>query len=120
MASSFARKHPTPRRQATEPDMQSAWVWDSSTLRVRAAPSVDRREPRTSLNDIIVAVCFLALIGLVLIGGPLLLLSRVVATLPVSPRTACPEFEGCVVVEPDENEPVVVDDRLIDGPKLTR
>jgi hypothetical protein len=49
-----------------------------------------------------------------------MLFSRIVATLPVGPRTVCPEFEGCVVAEPDENEAVAVDDHLIDGPKLTR
>src|SRR5262245_19812058 len=119
MASSLAGGQSTPPRQATVPRVQSAW--DASTHRVRAGPSPDHRgERRTSLNDIIVAVCFLALIGLVLIGGPLMLFFRVVATLPVSLRTACPEFEGCVVAEPDENEAVSVDDHLIDGPKLTR
>jgi hypothetical protein len=71
------------------------------------------------LDDVIVAVCFLALIGLVLIGGPLMILSRVAATLPVSPRIACPEFYDCLAAEPDGNEAVLVD-HLIDGPTMTR
>jgi hypothetical protein len=96
-------------------------MWDSATHRVRVVPRPDHPgERRISLDDVIVAVCFLALISLVLIGGPLMLLSRVTATLPVSPPIACPEFDGCVVAEPNENDAVLVEDQLNDGLTITR
>jgi len=75
---------------------------------------------RTSFDDVVVVVCFLALIGIVVLGGVVMLLFSVTATLPVSPRIACPEFDGCVVPEPDENPAVLVDDHWTDGPMLTR
>jgi hypothetical protein len=49
-----------------------------------------------------------------------ILLAWVAATLPVSPRIACPEFDGCVVPEPAENHDLSVDDYRTDGLILTR
>jgi hypothetical protein len=77
-------------------------------------------ERRPSFGDVIVVVCFLAIIGIVVIGGVVMLFSWVTATFPVSPRVACPEFHGCVVPGPDENEAVSVDDHPTDGSMLTR
>jgi hypothetical protein len=85
---------------------------------------VPRRDPpgkgSISFDDVVVVVCFLALIGIVIIGGVLMLLFSITATLPVSPRISCPELDGCVVPEPDESPVVSVDDYWTDGPMLTR
>jgi hypothetical protein len=121
MASSLAGGHTTPRMQAPVLSIQRDRVWNSATRRVRVAPRPDGlRKRRTSFDDVIVVVCFLVLIGIVVIGGAVMLLSWVTATLPVSPRFACPEFDSCVVPGPDENPAVLVDDHRSDGPMLTR
>jgi hypothetical protein len=122
MASSLADGHATSGMQETVLSMQRDRVWNLATRRTRVAPRPDGSgKRRPSFDDVVVVVCFLALIGIVVIGGVVMLLSWVVAILPVSPRITCPEFDGCVVPGPDE-DPVVllpVDD-LTDGPMLTR
>jgi hypothetical protein len=45
-------------------------------------------------------------------------LSGVTAALPVSPRIACAELDGCVVAGPGANEAVVVDETQTDGPDV--
>jgi hypothetical protein len=107
--------------QVTVLSMQRDRVWDSATRRVRAVPSPDgsRGKRRTSFDEVFVVVCFLALIAVVVLGGAVMLLSWVTATLPVSSRIACPELNGCVWGS-DENEAVLVDDHPTDGPMLTR
>jgi hypothetical protein len=121
MASSLAGGHGTPPSQATVPSMQRNRVRDSATRRGRVVPRPDvPGKRRISLDDVVVVLCFLELIGIVVVGGVVMLLAWVVATLPVSPRIACPEFDGCVVAEPDENPAVLVDDHWTDGPILTR
>jgi hypothetical protein len=102
--------------------MQRDRVWDSATRRVRAVPSSDggRGKRRTSFDEVVVVVCFLALIAVVVLGGAVMLLSWVTATFPVSPRVACPEFDGCVAPGPDENQDVLVDDHRKGGPMMTR
>jgi len=49
-----------------------------------------------------------------------MVVSRISATIAVSPRLACPAFNGCAVTGSDENEAVLVDDDWVYGPKLTR
>lgn len=70
--------------------------------------------------DVVVVVCFLALIALAVFGGALMFLSRVTAALPVSPRTACAVLDDCVVAGTDANEAFVVDENRTEGPMLTR
>jgi len=74
---------------------------------------------RPALGEGVLAVCVLALVGVAVLGGLLILLSWVTATLPMSQILACPEFDGCVVPTPDQNQAVGVDDPRIDGPKMT-
>ena len=97
-------------------------MWNSAARRVRpvSIPDGARGKRRTSFDEVFVVVCFLALIALVVLGGAVMLLSWVTATLPVSPRIACPKFDSCVVPGPDENPAVLVDDHRSDGPMLTR
>jgi hypothetical protein len=73
-----------------------------------------------ALDDGILLVCLFVLVGLVVLGGVLILLSWVTATLPPSMLTSCPEFDRCVAPAPDGNEPLWVDDPLTDGLRMTR
>lgn len=121
MASGLAGGHATPRIQAPVLNTQRDRVWNSTTRPVRVVPGPDGPgKRRLSADDVAVVVCFLALIVIVVLGGVVMLLSWVTATLPVSPRFACPEFDGCVVPGPDKDQPVLVDDYRNDGPMLTR
>jgi hypothetical protein len=110
--------------QATVRSLRRDRVWDSATRRTREVPTrKGSRQGRTSFDDVydvVAVVCLLALIGLVVFGGALMFLSRVTAALPVSPRIACAELDGCVVTGPNENEAALVEDHRTDGPKLTR
>jgi hypothetical protein len=78
---------------------------------------VDRR--RITFNDGIVCVCFLVLVGLVVLGSLLMLLSWVTATLPPSMLRSCPEFDVCGPPVLDRNESLSVDDPLTDGLRMT-
>jgi hypothetical protein len=124
MASRVAGRHPASRMQATVLSPRRDRVWDSATRRTWEVPTREgSRQGRTSFDDVydvVAVVCLLALIGLVVFGGALMFLSRVTAVLPVSPRIACAELDGCVVTGTDENEAALVDDHRTDGPKLTR
>lgn len=101
--------------------MQRNRTWDSAT---RAAREVVRPDgagrSRTSFDHIAVVVCFLALIGIGVLGGALMLLSWITATVPLSRRIACSEVDGCAARASDKNEAVVVDDDWVYGPNLTR
>src|SRR5262249_45163117 len=112
MASSIHDSHPASRMQVPVLGLRRGRRWGSATGR---APKVATREGsgqgRTSFDDVydvVVVVCFLSLIGLVVFGGAWMCLSKLAAVLPVSPRTACAELDGCVVAGPDANEAVVV------------
>jgi hypothetical protein len=51
-----------------------------------------------------VVVCFLALVGLVVVGGLFMLLSWVTTTLPTNTRIACPYGPACETSAPDETQ----------------
>jgi hypothetical protein len=72
------------------------------------------------LDDGIPFVCLFVLVGLVVFGVVLMLLSWVTATLPASRLTFCPEFDRCVAPAPDGNEPQWGHDPLTDGLRMTR
>jgi len=97
---------------------------DSATGGAREVPTREgSRQGRSSFDDVydaVVVVCFLSLIGLVVFGGAWMCLSKLASVLPVSPRIACAEFDGCVVAGPDANKAVVVDEPRTDEPTLTR
>jgi hypothetical protein len=75
---------------------------------------------RITFNDGIVGACFLVLVGLVVLGSLLMLLSWVTATLPPSMLRSCPEFDVCGPPALDGNESLSVDDPLTDGLRMTR
>ena len=96
-------------------------VWNSTTERTaRPVRGAYRASPhRTTFNDGIVVVCFLALVGLVVVGGLFILLSWVTTTLPTNTRIACPHGPACETVAPDETPSVLGDDGRTGEPKLT-
>jgi hypothetical protein len=106
--------------QVTVPDMHKERVWDSVTGRsVRVVPGSDGAgHRRPTFDDGVLAVCFLALIAVVVLGGLLMLFSLVAARLPTRAMMACPELEGCAAPAADEGQVVSADDPRIDGPKM--
>jgi hypothetical protein len=95
--------------------------WNSASRLVREITRTERpRERRTSFYDVVVLVCFLALIGIATLGGVVMLLSWVAATVSVSPPVACPEVGGCARPELDERRDPPADDQRTDEPTLTR
>ena len=96
-------------------------VWNSVTDRaVRLDHGAHRTSPRrTTFNDGVVVVCLLALVGVVVFGGLLMLLSWVTTTLPVNARIACPHLPDCVAQAPDGTQSVLGGDARAHEPKLT-
>ena len=87
--------------------MQKERVWSSATERTaRSVRGVYRASPHwATFNDGIVVVCFLALVGFVVIGGLFMLLSWLTTTLPANTRIACPHRPNCETSAPDETQP---------------
>jgi hypothetical protein len=82
-------------------------VWNSATERTAPRPvrGAYRASPHwTTFNDGIVVVCFLALVGLVVVGGLFMLLSWITTTLPTNTRIACPHGPACETSAPDETQ----------------
>lgn len=121
MASRLACGHETLRIQATVPRMPRERVGNlvaRRSLRV-VLGSDDAGSRRTTFDEGVLAVCFLVLVGVVVVGGLLMLFEQVSATLPSSLLMTCPEFDGCSAPTPGEQQDVWVDDPRIDGPKMT-
>ena len=89
--------------------MHREGVWNSATKRAaRPVREADRSSPHwTTFNDGIVVVSLLALVGLVVVGGLLVLLSWVATTLPANTRIACPHQPACEASAPDETQPAL-------------
>jgi len=79
-------------------------VWNSATERTaRPVRGAYRASPRwATFNDGIVVVCFLALVGLVVVSSLFMLVSWVSTTLPASTTIACPQQPACEASAPDE------------------
>jgi hypothetical protein len=122
MALSLDWGQATFRTLATVSTMQRPEAWKSLTHRrgrvSLGSDGAGRR--RVALDDGTLVVCLFVLVGLVVLGGMLILLSWVTATLPPSMLTSCPGFDRCVAPAPDGNEPLWVDDPLTDGLRMTR
>ena len=90
----------------TTSGLQREGVWHSATRRpVRVgSASEDRGRPRPTFDDVGVAVCFLALVSVVVLGGLLMLFSWVTAVLPTDPVMACHAVEGCGISATDEEQ----------------
>jgi hypothetical protein len=97
------------------------YIRSSATHRIQMVPGRDRPGRRPAfLDNVVVVVSFLTLIGIALLGGGLMLLSWVATTLPASPRIVCPELGRCEVPGPDETQDLLVGDHRNEGPTLTR
>jgi hypothetical protein len=122
MALSLDWGQATFRTLATVSTMQRPEAWKSLTHRrgrvSLGSDGAGRR--RVALDDGTLVVCLFVLVGLVVLGGMLILLSWVTGTLPPSMLTSCPGFDRCVAPAPDGNEPLWVDDPLTDGLRMTR
>ena len=92
--------------------MRRERVWNSATERTaRPVRGAYRASPhRTTFNDGIVVVCFLALVGLVVVGGLFILLSWVTTTLPANTRIACPQQPICEASASDGGQSILGDD----------
>lgn len=121
MVPSLACRQQALRMQARVPTMQIERVWNTVTRRampeVRGSDGMGHR--RRAFDDGALIVCFLLLVGVVVLGGLLSLFYWVAATLPVGLVIACPEFDGCQAPGSAENQAVWVDDARIDGPAIT-
>ena len=76
------------------------WVWATRPSQRAGRGSAGIGSRPATLDDAAVAVCFLALVGVVVLGGLLMLFSWVTAGLPPSALTACPGIDGCVTPAP--------------------
>ena len=87
-------------------------MWNSAIERTaRPVRGAYRASPHwTAFNDGIVVVCFLALVGLVVVGALFMLLSWVTTTLPTNTRIACPHGPACETSAPDETQLDLGDD----------
>ena len=94
-------------------------MWNSATERTaRPVRGAYRASPhRATFNDGVVVVCFLALVGLVVVGGLFMLLSWVTTTLPTNARIACPRGPACETSAPDETQLFLGDDGQTREPK---
>jgi hypothetical protein len=87
---------------------------------VRPVRSSDRaRLHRAAFAEGVVAVFFLALVGLAVLGGVLTLFSWITAALPTEPVVMCREFDRCVAPEAPDIQPAWVGDSATDGLKFT-
>jgi hypothetical protein len=121
MASTLAGGNAALRGQPTVASMRDERVWNAVTR--RSMPAVhgadDAGSRPATFGDGVLAVCFLAIVGLVVLGGVLMLFSWVTATLPRDPISVCREFDGCVMPTPDEGQAIGGDDPRIDAPRMT-
>ena len=86
--------------------MRRERVWNSATDRTaRPVRGAYRASPRwATFNDGIVVVCFLVLVGLVVVSGLFMLLSWVSTTLPANTTIACPHQPACEASASDETQ----------------
>ena len=75
---------------------------------------------RRYFDDVALLTWVVALIGIVVLCGAVVVLALISTTAPLSPRIASPAFDGGALTGSDENGVVLVDDDWIYGPTLTR
>jgi len=88
---------------------------------VREVPKPDGAgKRRRYFDDVAIVVWVVALIGIVVFCGAVMMLALISATVPVSARFAGPAYDGGAATESDENGAVLVDDGWVYGATLTR
>jgi hypothetical protein len=96
------------------------WVWATRPSQRAGRGSAGTGSRPATLDDAAIAVCFLALIGVVVFGGLLMLFSWVSAGLPPSALTTCPDgMENCVAPVPAENSAGWLETTRVDEPTVT-
>ena len=78
--------------------------------------SVGTRERRTTPDEVSLVVCFMALVGVLVLGGVLTLFSWVTSALPTTSTIACDAPDGCVLAVPADIRLVRPHDFRIDLP----
>jgi hypothetical protein len=78
--------------------------------------SADTGERRTTPDDVSLVVCFMALVGVLVLGGVLTLFSWVTSALPTTSTVACDAPDGCVLAVPADIQLVRPHDFRIDLP----
>ena len=81
------------------------WNWDTRPAQRAERGSVGTGSRPATLDDAVIAVFFLALVGLVVFGGVLMLFFWVTAALPPSALTTCPGTYSCAAPAPAEDDP---------------
>jgi hypothetical protein len=121
MVPSLAYRQQALRLQAPVPTMHGERVWNTVTRRatpqVRSSDGVGPR--RRALDEGVLVVCFVLLVGVAVLGGLLALFYGVAATLPERLIIACPDFDGCEAPAPAEDQAVLADDGRLEGPTIT-
>jgi len=74
---------------------------------------------RTNPDDVSLVVCFLALGGVLVLGGLLTLFSWVTSALPTTSTVACDAPDGCRLTVPAEIQLVRPADSRLDAPNRT-
>jgi hypothetical protein len=96
------------------------WVYASRPSQRAGRGSVGIGSRPATLDDAVIAVCFLALVGVVVFGGLLMLFSWVTAGLPPSALNTCLGVDGCAASFAAENDPAAwVGAPRVDEPTLT-
>ena len=96
------------------------WNWDTRPSQRAERGSTDTGSRPATLDDAVIAVCFLALVGLVVFGGLLMLFFWVTAALPPSVLTTCSRMDTCVAPAPAEDDPAAwVEVPRVDEPTAT-
>ena len=107
--------------QAPVLGMQQGRAQDGATRRVRDVSRPDRAGKRQPyFGDVAVAVWVVALIGIVVLAGAVMVLALISATVPVSSRIAGPAPDGGAATVSDQNGAVLVNDDWVYGPNVTR
>jgi hypothetical protein len=94
-------------------------VWAARPSQRAGHGSVGTKSRPAALEDAVIAVCFLVLVGVVVFGGLFMLFSWVTAGLPTSALTACPRVDGCMAPSPAENPAAWVEALPVDEPLVT-
>jgi hypothetical protein len=95
------------------------WNWASRPSQRSRRGSVGPGSRPATLDDAAIAVCFLALMGVVVFGGLLMLFSWVTAGLPPTALTTCPGIDGCVAPAPAEGPTAWVEAPRVDETTAT-
>lgn len=95
------------------------WDWATRPAQRAGSGSVGAGSRPPTLDDAVVAVCFLALVGVVVFGGLLMLFSWVTAGLPPTALTTCSGIDSCIEPAPAEGPAAWLDAAWVDESTAT-